>query len=384
MRPSRTYRSRPHCVVRVADGADRLAHLDPGVVPGDLGLQPAFRVVHVILSSTAASAGALQSRAAARSRAERLRQRAGAAHVAQQVEAYQPPGPRSRAPRASRRRSLDVDRVRRGERTAAGEQQVADVLDVAGDAAAGTRRARPAMVRPGDRAPAGGRSTTERHDDALAAQRVERARDVAGGEQPGRRRRAQLLVDVERRRRWSRPLPVEEAQVGARAGADHDEVEGLGTRRPPERRRHRRGARRGASDGVASLQTLSAARGSGRGRGPQVRARRPRRTPGAPRAAARGASRSTMTTSRPALPQDARDLDAGERGAQDERARRRVRRPRARARPRRRRAAAPRRRTSAARTRRGRRGRAPAAATVVAPVATRHATVGEAARRPRS
>ena len=135
----------------IADRADRLAHLDAGVRAGELGPQPAFRVVHVIPSLTAASAAAALSgsRAAGSpgARPSAPQQRSGPAHVTQQVEAYQPPAGEAEH-RDGVRPLLDVDRVRRGERSAAREQQLAGVLDVAGQRRRGTTPSRPAMVRP--------------------------------------------------------------------------------------------------------------------------------------------------------------------------------------------------------------------------------------------
>ena len=223
----------------IADRADRLAHLDAGVRPGDLGLQPAFRVVHVIPSLTTASA-APRSRAPPdpRALAERAHERSRPAHVAQQIEAYQPAAAKSRAPRgtppAPRPRPRPPRRANRRRRTGARPRAGCCRRP-------GRRKSRhPGHREPGD-PPLPSRARPERRD-ALAGQRVERARDVAGGEQAGGRRRHRL-VDVDaavaprgrclrggggwratrctpRRGRTSRPRPSSGVgRVARRAGA---------------------------------------------------------------------------------------------------------------------------------------------------------------------
>ena len=222
----------------VADGADRLAHLDARVRPRGawpsacVPCRPRHALPH--RRERGGGADAAARRQVAGRAAERPQQRARPAHVSQQIEAYQPPARRTRAPRRSPSRSSTSKPVRRRERAAAGEQQVAGVLDVAGRRRRGRRPSTPAMtspaVRPCRRA-LDHRATTQR--SPLTGSSVRATSPAASS--PG------AAVRSDRRRRAPRRPRGRSRRAGrgwARPGADDDQVEarGRGRRASPAAR----------------------------------------------------------------------------------------------------------------------------------------------------
>ncbi len=293
----------------VADGADRLAHFDPRVGAGELGLQTAFGSVHV-LPSLPPRARRPRSRGAPAAGWRATRPSAPASSPARRTSPSRLK-PTSRRPEKPSTATAPARSSTSSGSAAAREPPLANSSSPACwmlQGRPGARRAQPGhreTGRPSLPARARPQGTTRRSPLTGSSG----AGDVAGGEQPGRGGAA-AVVDVEGSA-GREATRFEQAEVGARSGADDDQVEGL-----------RAGLERHQQ---APVVTLDEARRHAEPEIEAAGAEAPLDDLGARRVRHTGQHRGLGLDDgdlEPQPAQDARGLDAGERRAKDQRARR--------------------------------------------------------------